>query len=134
MRNSSPWKSGFTLLLLLGFAVSSVFAQQRTVTGTVTSEELGALPGVNIVIQGTTTGAVTDVDGIYSISVPGPDAILVYSFIGYSTVAVTVGDQTDISPVLVSDITALDEIVVTGYTTQRKQTSRVLYPSWMWTK
>jgi len=120
MRNSSPWKSCAMLLLLLGFAVSSVFAQQRTVTGTVTSEELGALPGVNIVIQGTTSGAVTDVDGNYSLSVPGPDAILVYSFIGYSTVAVTVGDQTDISPLLVADVTALDEIVVTGYTTQRK--------------
>lgn len=120
MRNSSPWKSSVTLLFLLGFAVSSVFAQQRTVTGTVTSEELGALPGVNIVIQGTTTGAVTDGDGNYSITVPGPDAVLVYSFIGYSTMAVTVGDQTNISPVLVSDVTALDEIVVTGYTTQRK--------------
>ncbi len=120
MRNSSPWKSSLTLLLLLGFAVSSVFAQQRTVTGTVTSEELGALPGVNIVIQGTTTGAVTYADGTYSIEVPGPDAILVYSFIGYSTMAITVGDQTDISPLLVSDVTALDEIVVTGYTTQRK--------------
>ncbi len=120
MRNSSPWKSCAMLLLLLGFAVSSVFAQQRTVTGTVTSEELGALPGVNIIIQGTTSGAVTDTDGNYSLSVPGPDAILVFSFIGYSSLAVTVGDQTNISPLLVADVTALDEIVVTGYTTQRK--------------
>jgi TonB-linked SusC/RagA family outer membrane protein len=120
MRNSSPWKSGVTLLFLLGFAVSSVFAQQRTVTGTVTSEELGALPGVNIVIQGTTTGAVTDANGNYSITVPGPDAVLVFSFIGYSTVAVTVGDQSVIDQLLAADVTALDEIVVTGYTAQRK--------------
>lgn len=108
------------LLLLLGFAVSSVFAQQRTVTGTVTSEELGALPGVNIVIQGTTSGAVTDMDGNYSLSVPGPDAVLVFSFIGYSTSAVTVGEQTVIDQLMQPDFTALDEIVVTGYTSVRR--------------
>jgi len=120
MRNYSLWKGSLMLLFLFGFALSSVFAQQRTVTGTVTSEELGALPGVNIVIQGTTTGAVTDIDGNYTISVPGPDAILVFSFIGYSTVAVTVGDQTTIDQIMVPDVTALDEIVVTGYTAQRR--------------
>ncbi len=121
MRNSSPWKSGAMLLLLLGFAVSSVFAQQRTVTGTVTSEELGALPGVNIVIQGTTSGAVTDVDGNYTLSVPGPDAILVFSFIGYTTQAITVGSQTTIDVLLEPDVTSLDEIVVTAYATQKKK-------------
>ncbi|MEN8202169.1 MAG: TonB-dependent receptor [Bacteroidota bacterium] len=121
MRNSSPWKSGVTLLFLLSFAVSSVFAQQRTVTGTVTSEDQGALPGVNIVIQGTTQGAVTDVQGNYSISVPGPDAILVFSFIGFSTQAVTVGSQATINVVLAPDVTTLDEIVVTAYATQKKK-------------
>jgi len=107
-------------LLLLGFAASVSFAQQRTVTGTVTSEDQESLPGVNIVIQGTTQGAVTDANGYYSIDVPGPDAVLVYSFIGYSTVAVTVGNQSSINPTLTADVTALDEIVVTGYTAQRR--------------
>lgn len=114
------WKSGFLSLLLLIFAFGSAYAQQRTVTGTVTSEDSGPLPGVNIVVQGTTQGAVTGADGNYTINVPGPDAVLVFSFIGYSTMAVTVGNQSVISPVLVADVTALDEIVVTGYTSVRK--------------
>jgi len=121
MRNSSLWKSGILSLLLFGFAVSGSFAQQRTVTGTVTSEDQGALPGVNIVIQGTTQGAVTDASGNYSISVPGSDAVLVFSFIGYSTQAVPVGSQTNVSVTLEADVTSLDEIVVTAYATQRKK-------------
>ena len=120
MRVSLNWKSGFMSLLLLIFAYCSAYAQVRTVTGTVTSDDSGPLPGVNIVIQGTTQGAVTDVDGNFTINVPGPDAVLVFSFIGYSTMAVTVGDQTTVSPVMAPDVTALDEIVVTGYTSVRK--------------
>jgi TonB-linked SusC/RagA family outer membrane protein len=115
------WKSGILSLLLFGFAVSVTFAQQRTVTGTVTSEDQGALPGVNIVIQGTTQGAVTDASGNYSIVVPGPDAVLVFSFIGYTTQAVPVGSQTTVSVLMMPDVTSLDEIVVTAYATQRKK-------------
>jgi len=119
MRVSLKWKSGLLSLLLLIFAYST-YAQERTVTGTVTSDDAGALPGVNIVIQGTTQGAVTDVNGNYTINVSGPDAVLVFSFIGYSTMAVTVGDQSNVSPVMAPDVTALDEIVVTGYTSVRR--------------
>ena len=115
------WKSGVLSLLLLGFALSFTFAQQRTVTGTVTSEDEGALPGVNIVVQGTTQGAVTDAQGNYTISVPGDDATLVFSFIGYSTQAVTVGSQSTINVTLTPDVTSLDEIVVTAYATQKKK-------------
>ena len=114
------WKSGFLSLLLLGFALSFTFAQQRTVRGTVTSEDQGALPGVNIVVQGTTQGAVTDAQGNYSINVPGDDATLVFSFVGYSTQAVPVGNQTTINVLLAADVTSLDEIVVTAYATQKK--------------
>jgi len=121
MRNSTLWKSGLMSLFLLGFAVSMAYAQERTVTGTVTSDELGALPGVNIVIQGTTQGAVTDANGNYSVSVPGSDAVLVYSFIGYSTQAIPVGDQSTIDVLLAPDVTSLDEIVVTAYATQKKK-------------
>jgi TonB-linked SusC/RagA family outer membrane protein len=115
------WKSGVLSLLLLGFALSMSFAQQRTVTGTVTSEDQGALPGVNIVIQGTTQGAVTSTDGNYTISVPGDAAVLVFSFIGYTTQAVPVGSQTTVNVNLAPDITSLDEIVVTAYATQKKK-------------
>ncbi len=121
MRRSTLWKSGVLSLLLLGFALSVTFAQQRTVTGTVTSEDQGALPGVNIVVQGTTQGAVTDGQGNFSISVPGDDATLVFSFIGYTTQAVPVGAQTIINLTLAPDVTSLDEIVVTAYATQKKK-------------
>ncbi|TFH21852.1 MAG: hypothetical protein E4H10_14730, partial [Bacteroidia bacterium] len=72
MHESLKWKSGLLSLLLLIFAFCSAYAQVRTVTGTVTSSESEALPGVNIVIQGTTQGAVTDIDGNYTINVSGP--------------------------------------------------------------
>jgi len=79
MRNFAWWKSGFLSLILFGFAISLTFAQESTVTGSVSSDAEGPIPGVNIVIQGTTTGAVTDVDGNFTITVPGPDAVLVFT-------------------------------------------------------
>lgn len=121
MRNSAWWKSGFLSLLLFGFAISLTFAQERTVTGTVSSDAEGTIPGVNIVIQGTTQGAVTDVDGNYSISVPGSDAVLMFSSIGYASQSIAVGNQTTVNVTLMEDVTALDEIVVIGYGTQKKK-------------
>ncbi len=121
MRNSAWRKSGVLALLLFGLAISLTYAQQRTVTGQVSSDEEGPIPGVNVVIQGTVTGAVTDVDGNFTINVPGPDAVLVFSSIGYSTVSVTVANQSTINVVLVADVTSLDEIVVIGYGTQKKK-------------
>jgi TonB-dependent starch-binding outer membrane protein SusC len=107
-------------LLLFGFAISSANAQQRTVKGKVTSKDEGALPGVNIVLQGTVTGTSTDVNGNFSINVPGPEAVLVFTFIGYNSQSVTVGNRTEINVELVPAISALSEIVVTGYGTQKK--------------
>ncbi len=121
MRNSAWWKSGFLSLILFGFAISLTFAQETTVTGSVSSDTEGPIPGVNIVIQGTTQGAVTDVDGNFSITVPGPDAVLVFTSIGYAAQNVTVGNQTSINLTLAEDVMALDEIVVIGYGTQKKK-------------
>jgi len=121
MRKSAWWKSGFLSLILLGFAISLAFAQEITVTGTVSSDAEGPIPGVNIVIQGTTQGAVTDVDGNFTITVPGPDAVLVFTSIGYASQNITVGNQTSINVVLTEDVQALDEIVVIGYGTQKKK-------------
>jgi len=117
MRN----KIGILPLLLFGFAISFAFGQERTITGNVTSEEEGAIPGVNIVIQGTTQGTVTDMDGNYSLVVPGSDAVLVFSSIGFVTQTVNVGSQSTIDVVLVADVTALDEILIIGYGTQKKK-------------
>ncbi|MCK4700606.1 MAG: TonB-dependent receptor plug domain-containing protein, partial [Bacteroidales bacterium] len=120
MRNSILRRGGMLFLLLFGLAISFAYAQERTVTGKVTSAE-GVLPGVNIVIQGTVTGAVSDVEGNYSIVVPGPDAVLVFSSIGFTTKAVPVGNQSTIDMVMVLEVTSLSEIVVTAYATQQKK-------------
>lgn len=95
---------------------------QQQVSGTVTDYSNGeALPGVNILIQGTTTGTITDMSGNYALSVPSGDAVLVFSFIGYETQEVTVGSQTNISMGMMPDLTTLSEIVVVGYGTQRAE-------------
>jgi len=107
----------FSMVLSVGI----LFGQERTITGRVTAEEEGPLPGVNVTVQGTTIGAITDINGSYSLRVPGPDAVLVFSSIGYVTQSVTVGSQATIDLVLVSDVQALQEVVVTGYTTQRRR-------------
>lgn len=122
MRNSTFWRGGILALLLFSFAITAAFSQERTVTGKViASEGEETLPGVNIVIQGTTRGAVTDINGNYSIVVPGPDAVLVYSSIGFSTQAITVGNQSVIDVTMVLDVADLDEVVVTAYATQLKK-------------
>jgi TonB-linked SusC/RagA family outer membrane protein len=100
---------------------SLIFAQEKTITGKVTGQGEGPLAGVNVTVQGTTIGAITDPNGSYSIKVPGSAAILVFSSIGYSTKQIAVGTQNVIDMVLQSDVTALNEVVVTGYTTQRRK-------------
>lgn len=90
-------------------------------TGKVTARDEGALPGVNVTVQGTTIGAMTGVDGSYTLKVPGPTSVLVFSSVGYVTQAVTVGSQTTINVELLSDVQALQEVVVTGYTQQRRR-------------
>ncbi|MDX2443657.1 MAG: carboxypeptidase-like regulatory domain-containing protein, partial [Bacteroidales bacterium] len=121
MRNSTLWRSSLLLFLFFGLTFSFAYAQERTVTGKVTSDEDGPLPGVNIVIQGTTMGAVSDLDGNYSIVVPGPDASLQFSSIGFITDVIKVGNQTVIDLVMRPDVSSLDEVVVTAYATQVKK-------------
>ena len=93
--------------------------QEITVTGKVTSED-GELPGVNVIVKGTTQGTVTDVEGNYSLDVPDEQSILVFSSVGYVQVEMVVGTQTVIDVILSTDIKALEEIVVIGYGTQKK--------------
>lgn len=109
------------LLFLFVFAMGITSAQQRTIKGNVSSETEGAIPGANVSVLGTTIGVQTDVNGDYSITVSGPDAVLVYSFIGFTTQQITAGNQETINVVLAPAIAALGEIVVTGYTQQRKR-------------
>ena len=96
--------------------------QQNVVSGQVTDANTGeALPGVNIMIQGAMTGTVTDFDGQYSLTVDDPDAVLVYSFVGYVTRRVAAGGLQTINIELSPDLAELDEVVVVGYGTQRRR-------------
>ena len=122
LRNSVLlWRRFLIAFLLFIFTISITWAQQKTITGKVTSETEGALAGVNVVVQGTTTGTMTDLNGDYTIVAPGPQSNLVFTYIGYATQYITVGAQTKIDVVLIPSISALGEIVVTGYSQQRKK-------------
>ena len=109
-----------TLLAFLLSAVFStqVFAQDK-ITGTV-SDAVGALPGVNVMIKGTSTGTTTGDNGEYSISA-SEGQVLVFSFIGYSDVEKTVGTQTRIDVVMSEDSQQLEALVVVGYGMQRRK-------------
>lgn len=109
------------LILLHCIFVAGVFSQNITVTGTVTEAETGdLLPGVNVVVEGTMQGAITSVDGEYQISVPA-DAVLRFSYIGYKIQEIPVNGRTEINVVLQKESTLMDEIVVVGYGTARRQ-------------
>jgi TonB-dependent starch-binding outer membrane protein SusC len=106
-------------------AGNSSFVQEEKVTGRVTDDVTGeALPGVNILIAGTTIGTTTDKDGRYSISVPAADAKLIFSFIGYVTEEIIFSGQKTIDLKLIPEIKGLDEVIVVAYgsTTQRTST------------
>jgi len=95
--------------------------QGREVTGRVISQDDNdGLPGVNVIVKGTSHGTVTDVEGNYSLDVPGEESILVFSSVGFLKEEVTVGNQTVIDFTLTPDVTALDELVVIGYGTMKK--------------
>ena len=93
---------------------------QSAVTGKVTDENGNGVPGANIIIKGTSSGTITDIDGNFSINTSSSN-ILIVTYVGYSTQEIVVGSQTDINVQLNEDIAALDEIVVTGYGTQLRK-------------
>ncbi|MFC2098575.1 TonB-dependent receptor [Bacteroidota bacterium] len=94
--------------------------QPREVSGTVTDENGEPLIGVTVVIKGTTTGVVTDLDGVYTLSGVSEDDILVFSFVGMITQEVIIGSQVDISVSMVFDAIGIEELVVVGYGIQKK--------------
>src|SRR5690606_12320139 len=105
-----------TIVLLLCSAFS--LSQTKTVSGTV-SDNTGPIPGVNILVKGTTAGVVSDFDGNFSINGVSETDVLVFSYIGFVTQEIPVGDQQVISPIMVADFQALDEDIVVGYGTQK---------------
>lgn len=95
-----------------------------TISGKVTDENKLPLPGVNVVLKGTTNGTATDADGVYSLSIPDEDSngTLVFSFIGYMATEISIGGRTNLDISLKQDVTTLEEVVVIGYGTQERAT------------
>jgi hypothetical protein len=118
---SKFYRSLFLASIFAFLSSSAVFAQGRNVSGTVTDETGSPLPGVNIVIKGTTSGTTSDMSGNFTISVPNDNATLVFSFVGYATSEVVVGSRTAVNVQMTMDVRTLSELVVTGYATQEKK-------------
>ena len=110
-------KTKLLLIALLFGIVQLGWSQTRTVTGVVTDEAGVPIPGANVIVQGTTRGTTTDFDGNYTIEVSDSET-LVFSYLGYRTQTIRVNNQSTISVRLAEEASALDEVVVTGYTAQ----------------
>ncbi|MCX2738757.1 SusC/RagA family TonB-linked outer membrane protein [Pontibacter anaerobius] len=114
-------------LLLMSFVMvlallQQAYAQNRTVSGTVTDQGTSqGLPGVAVIVKGTTVGTTTGADGTYSINVPADGNTLVFRFIGYQTLEKAIGNATTINASMATDQKLLDEVVVVGYGTQQKK-------------
>ena len=111
-------------LLLTGFMLLSSFvmnAQTHSVKGTVTDETGTPVVGAGILIQGTTSGTTTDMDGVFTLEV-APGQVLEISCVGYKTVTVTPGDRAVVDVLLETDTTVLEDVVVVAYGTQKKVT------------
>ncbi|MBT1708429.1 TonB-dependent receptor [Fulvivirgaceae bacterium PWU5] len=102
---------------------SSTIELVETITGTVSDEEGMGLPGVSVTIKGTLIGTVTDADGKYSLGNVNRGVVLVFSFIGYKTEEVAVGEQPSVNLKMTTDLAALNEVVIVGYGTQKEYTS-----------
>src|SRR5699024_12571369 len=111
----------FGCILTLCISMTTV-AQNVTVSGTVTDAETGnTLPGVNVIIKGTTTGTSTDTEGAYELTVPSLQDTLVFSFIGYQTKEVPINGRTSLDVTLQPRAIQGEEMVVVGYGTQRRE-------------
>ncbi|WP_372950723.1 carboxypeptidase-like regulatory domain-containing protein, partial [Mariniphaga sp.] len=114
----------FIKVLLVGifliFQLGAI-AQQRTITGTITGDDGAPLPGVTVVLKGSTIGTVSDVDGNYTLPNVPEDATIVFSFVGMKTQEIVVGNQTTINVALQTDAIGLEEVVAIGYGTQRRE-------------
>lgn len=111
----------FLLLSFLCVVAAHAWSQDRNVSGRVISAEDNApIPGVNVIVKGTTNGTVTDAEGRYSLLAPANGGVLVFSFIGLQTQEVTIGERSVVDVSLVSDATQLNEVIVTASGIQRE--------------
>ncbi len=109
-------------VLLAWLCTTGLTYAQTTISGTITDgENSESLPGVNVVVKGTTTGTITDVDGNYNLSVPTNAEVLLFSSVGYTSEEVPINNRSTIDMVMMPDIQSLSEVVVVGYGTQDKR-------------
>ncbi|TAJ12065.1 SusC/RagA family TonB-linked outer membrane protein [Marinilabiliaceae bacterium JC017] len=121
-KNTYKVFDGNLVVISVKSEAAAMSAQQSvvTITGKVIDASGEGIPGVNVSIKGTTTGTITSIDGTYSLDVENPDAILIYSFIGYETVELSIAGKKELNVTLLEDMQGLDEVVVVGYGTQKK--------------
>ena len=112
-----------SLVLLMVLMTGMAFAQQKSITGKVTEESGASVPGVSVLVKGTTTGTVTDVDGNYRLNVPANSQVLSFSFVGMVSLEMPIGQKTVINVVMKTGTTGIEEVIAIGYGTQRKVTS-----------
>ncbi|WP_321373339.1 TonB-dependent receptor [uncultured Draconibacterium sp.] len=125
MKNKKSIQKALSFLMFCLFFVAvstSAFAQQKTVSGKVVDDSGEVLPGVTVVVKGTSQGTVTDIDGNFTISNVTSESVLTISFVGMLSQEIVVGDQTTIEVTLKTDAVGLEEVVVVGYGTQKKAT------------
>jgi TonB-dependent starch-binding outer membrane protein SusC len=108
-------------ILCLSFITSFAFSQQRTVTGRVTDSNNQPVVGASVVIKGTTTGTTTDQQGRFSLSVPSDQTVLSVSYVGHEARDITVGNASNLDVALTSNTSTLNEVIVTGYSSQRRK-------------
>jgi TonB-linked SusC/RagA family outer membrane protein len=120
MRSKLYHKGTFLFFLFTALLTFEVMAQGRNVTGVVSDESGNKLPGVSVIIKGTSIGAITDIDGAFSLRIPDNAKVLQFSFIGMEDKEVEIGGQSSFNVVLKESVVGLDEIVAIGYGTQRK--------------
>jgi TonB-linked SusC/RagA family outer membrane protein len=109
-----------SIVVLFLLSNTQLSAQESSISGVISDDDANPLPGVNVFIKGTNVGTATDFDGNYSISVNTGD-VLLFSFVGFSSQEVTVGDENTIDVSMVTDYANLDEVVITGYGSTRKK-------------
>lgn len=112
------WQLLLVALFFVGLGTS--WGQAITVTGRVTSRDGEGIPSATVLVKGTTTGTASDATGNYSLSVPGPGSVLVFSSVGFNTQEASVGQRTTINVTLTDNVNALNDVVVVGYGTVRK--------------
>lgn len=107
-------RRAYWLLAAILMLAGPSYAQIRVTGKVVSSEDASSIPGVNILIKGSTLGTITDSEGVYSIDVPSEDAVLTFSFVGFVSQEVTLGGRSSVDVTLATDATQLSEVVVTA--------------------